>query len=179
MRKCNTIVSLLMVFLFVIHIIMGSTVLLSWGTNAGKIFIRAGVTILLIHLITGIILTVKTFSVRNKNQKNYVRENSSFWIRRISGIAILIFMCFHFGVFGKTVNGIYVPSVFTTAKLITQLLMITALFVHLFTNVRPLLMSCGIVTKTSTRKILYIITGIIFAFVASAFVFYYVGWLVK
>ena len=173
MRKCNTIVSLLMVFLFLIHIIMGSTVLLNWSTNAGKMFSRIGVTIFLIHLIIGIILTIRTFSSHNKNQKNYVKENSSFWARRISGIAFLILMPFHFGVFGKMVNGIYVLSPFTTTKLITQLLMITALFVHLFTNVRPLFMSMGITVKSNERNVVYTILSAAMIFTFVGFISYY------
>ena len=173
MRKCNVIISLLMVFLFLIHIIMGSTVLLNWSTNAGKMFIRIGVTILLIHLIIGIILTIRTFSFHTKNQKNYVKENFSFWARRISGIAFLILMFFHFGVFGKMVNGVYVLSPFTTTKLITQLLMITTLFVHLFTNVRPLFMSMGITVKKNQKYAVYSVLSATMLFTFVGFISYY------
>jgi hypothetical protein len=70
-----------------------------------------------------------------------MRQNALFWARRISGVCILIFAFFHFGLFGSMVGDTYILFDFTTARLVTQLLLIASLFTHIFMNIRPLLIS--------------------------------------
>jgi hypothetical protein len=49
MRKWNTILSVLMLLIFMIHGIMGSFMLNGVGSSAGKLFAWIGVGILVVH----------------------------------------------------------------------------------------------------------------------------------
>lgn len=60
MRKLNTILSVLLLVIFLLHGIMGSFMLLGIGSNAGKILAWVGVAVLAVHAGIGIILTVQT-----------------------------------------------------------------------------------------------------------------------
>ena len=128
MRKINTILSVLLLVIFMLHGLMGSFMLLGIGSSAGKI------------------------------------------------LAILILMFFHIGLFGGVQDGIYILFPFTTVKLITQLLLVAALFIHLFINIRPLLVSLGIISYKERRGDIYLILSVLLLFSAGAVIIYYIGW---
>lgn len=73
-------------------------------------------------------------------------------------------------------DGAYILFPFTTVKLIAQLLLIASLAVHLMINIRPLLVSLGIIRFRERRGDLYLILSVIFLFSATAVILYYVGW---
>jgi hypothetical protein len=97
MRKVNTILSVLLIVIFMIHGIMGSFMLLGVGASAGKILAWIGVAILAAHMVIGVLLTVQTFKASKAGGKSYLKQNELFWTRRASGLAILIMMFFHIG----------------------------------------------------------------------------------
>ena len=141
MRKINTILSVLLLVIFMLHGLMGSFMLLGIGSSAGKILAWVGVAVLAAHTVIGVILTINTLKISKNAGNSYLKQNAVFWARRASGLAILILMFFHIGLFGGVQDGIYILFPFTTVKLITQLLLVAALFIHLFINIRPLLVS--------------------------------------
>lgn len=73
-------------------------------------------------------------------------------------------------------DGIYILFPFTTVKLITQLLLVAALFIHLFINIRPLLVSLGIISYKERRGDIYLILSVLLLFSAGAVIIYYIGW---
>ena len=173
MRKINTILSVLLLVIFMLHGLMGSFMLLGIGSSAGKILAWVGVAVLAAHTVIGVILTLKI----SKNAGNsYLKQNAVFWARRASGLAILILMFFHIGLFGGVQDGIYILFPFTTVKLITQLLLVAALFIHLFINIRPLLVSLGIISYKERRGDIYLILSVLLLFSAGAVIIYYIGW---
>ncbi len=137
MRKWNTILSVLMLLIFMIHGIMGSFMLNGVGSSAGKLLAWIGVGILVVHTVIGVILTVQSLQTAKQSGKMYLKQNAIFWARRASGMAILILLLFHIGLFGKVQNGTYILFPFTTVKMVTQLLFVAAIFVHIFINIRP------------------------------------------
>ena len=132
MRKINTILSVLLLVIFMLHGLMGSFMLLGIGSSAGKILAWVGVAVLAAHTVIGVILTINTLKISKNAGNSYLKQNAVFWARRASGLAILILMFFHIGLFGGVQDGIYILFPFTTVKLITQLLLVAALFIHLF-----------------------------------------------
>lgn len=105
MRKWNTILSVLMLLIFMIHGIMGSFMLNGVGSSAGKLLAWIGVGILVVHTVIGVILTVQSLQTAKQSGKMYLKQNAIFWARRASGLAILILLFFHIGLFGKVQNG--------------------------------------------------------------------------
>ena len=90
------------------------------------------------HTVLGRLLTAQIFRASRYGGKPYGKQNALFWARRASGLAILLMLFFHIGVFGKVQNGVYILFPFTTVRLLTQLLLVASVFVHLLLNLRPL-----------------------------------------
>lgn len=176
MRKINTILSVLLLVIFMLHGLMGSFMLLGIGSSAGKILAWVGVAVLAAHTVIGVILTINTLKISKNVGNSYLKQNAVFWARRASGLAILILMFFHIGLFGGVQDGIYILFPFTTVKLITQLLLVAALFIHLFINIRPLLVSLGIISYKERRGDIYLILSVLLLFSAGAVIIYYIGW---
>ena len=176
MRKINTILSVLLLVIFMLHGLMGSFMLLGIGSSAGKILAWVGVAVLAAHTVIGVILTINTLKISKNAGNSYLKQNAEFWARRASGLAILILMFFHIGLFGGVQDGIYILFPFTTVKLITQLLLVAALFIHLFINIRPLLVSLGIISYKERRGDIYLILSVLLLFSAGAVIIYYIGW---
>lgn len=109
-------------------------------------------------------------------RKLYGKQNALFWARRTSGLAILLMLFFHIGVFGRVQDGVYILFPFTTVRLLTQLLLVASVFVHLLLNLRPLLVSLGIVRDKEQRGDLYLILSILVLFAAGSIILYYIGW---
>lgn len=176
MRKVNTILSVMLFLIFLIHGVMGSFMLLGVGSSAGKILAMFGVLILAAHTVIGVLLTIQTLRSSKKNENHYPKQNALFWARRASGLAVLILGFFHIGLFGGVQDNAYILFPFTTVRLITQLLLVAALFVHLFINVRPLLVSLGVIKYKERRGDIYLILSVLLLFISGAAVIYYIGW---
>lgn len=174
MRKVNTILSTLLLVVFLLHGVLGSFTLLGISSISGQMLAYAGMVLLAVHVCIGVGLTAQT--LRNKNGTAYVRQNALFWTRRASGLAILLLVGFHIGAFGSMQDGLYLLTPFTTGKLVTQLLLIAALFVHLFVNIRPLLVSLGILADRERRGDIYLVLSVLLLFLAGATILYYIRW---
>ena len=159
-----------------LHGLMGSFMLLGIGSSAGKILAWVGVAVLAAHTVIGVILTIKTLKIFKNAGNSYLKQNAVFWARRASGLAILILMFFHIGLFGGVQDGMYILFPFTTVKLITQLLLVAALFIHLFINIRPLLISLGIISYKERRGDIYLILSVLLLFCTGTVIIYYIGW---
>lgn len=146
MRKLNTILSALLILIFMLHGIMGSFMLVGVASSAGKILAWIGVGILIAHTGIGAWLTVQSFRTAKSQGKSIRNRTASSGRDGPAGWPILVLMFFHIGLFGEVQDGQYILFPFTTVKLVTQLLLIAALFIHIFINIRPLLVSLGIIS---------------------------------
>lgn len=88
MRKLNTILSVLLLFICLLHGLMGSFMLLGISSGAGKFLAWIGVGILAAHTVLGLLLTAQTFRASRSGGKLYGKQNALFWARRTSGLAI-------------------------------------------------------------------------------------------
>lgn len=176
MRKLNTVLSVLLLLIFILHGIMSSFMLVGVGSSAGKILAWVGAAILIVHTGVGVLLTIQSFQTSKKAGRKYLKQNSIFWARRASGLAILVLLFFHIGLFGKVQDGQYILFSFTPVKLAVQLSFMAAFFVHIFINIRPLLISLGIISYKERRGDIYLILSVLLLFIAGAVVFYYIGW---
>lgn len=174
LRKINTILSILLLLIFLIHGVLGSFMLIGIGSVPGKVLAWMGVVILAAHTIIGVILTIKT--LRRGKGNYYVRQNAVFWARRISGFGILILLFFHIGLFGGIQDGAYILFPFTTVRFIAQMLLVAVFFVHLFLNIRPLLVSLGILKYKERQGDIFLILSVLLLFIAGAVIIYYIGW---
>lgn len=137
MRKLNTILSVLLLFICLLHGLMGSFMLLGISSGAGKFLAWIGVGILAAHVL-GLLLTAQIFRASRYGGKPYGKQNALFWARRASGLAILLMLFFHIGVFGKVQNGVYILFPFTTVRLLTQLFYWSLRYLCIFCSISGL-----------------------------------------
>jgi succinate dehydrogenase hydrophobic anchor subunit len=154
---------------------MGGFMLLGIGKGAGQPLAWLGVGLIAAHAGLGAVFTAQ--SIRAGKAGGWrLRQNALFWARRASGACILVFAFFHINLFGREVNGTYLLLDFTTAKLALQMLLVLSLFVHMFLNIRPLLVSLGIIGGKERRVDVFVVLSLILLFCAGAVVVYYAGW---
>ena len=176
MRKLNAILTALIMILFLLHAVFGATELVGAGYNGLKIAARACFVLIVVHTLIGIKLTVDTLCVSRKTGVSYFRENRLFWARRISGLAVMILLCFHMFAFGKTTNGVFQIKPFTTVKLIAQILLVLSIALHVLTNIRPALISFGARgLKQHAGAILIVLSLVLLVFITT-FIIYYLRW---
>ena len=177
MRKLNTILTVLIMILFLDHAIFGS--LQMFGANnvtVMKVTSRICATLIFIHAVIGVKLTIDSIRVWSKTGAPYFRENGIFWARRISGLAVMILIFFHMFAFGHTVDGVYQLKPYTTGKMIAQILFILSIALHILTNVRPMLIALGArPLKRYVPDILIVLSIVLLVFTA-AFIIYYLRW---
>lgn len=177
MRKFNAVLTALILILFILHSVFGAFLMLGMGSGALKTaaWVAAGLTVL--HVIVGVKLTIDTLKVQKKTGAAYFKENRLFWARRISGLAVMVLLVFHFTAFGKTENGVYRLVPFDFIKMWVQILLAAALGTHIISNVRPMLISFGVKgIKEHIGEILFVL-AVIILFAAAAFAVYYLRWM--
>ena len=89
MRKWNTIISLILIILFLIHAVAGSFQLMKiipGGNVLMKTLSYILMVFLIAHIVIGTKLTVDSLVAGKKSGKFYLRENAVFWIRRMSSL---------------------------------------------------------------------------------------------
>jgi hypothetical protein len=176
LRKFNTILSALLIIIILAHAVAGSLILIGINYFTLKWLAYIGIILIIIHIILGLKFTFESMKSSNGYSLRYIKENTLFWTRRISGFGILILLFFHFGVFGQMVNGNYVVSEFTTIKMISQTLLLGFLFLHIFVNLRPLLISFGVKMNSKIKNEIFLILSIILLFITLAIMIYYIKW---
>ena len=125
----------------------------------------------------GIKLSLDTILATRKAGVFYLRENSLFVLRRVSGFALLIFIAVHFVIFsGTNEGGVYRLRVFDAMALISQILMVVSLLIHLVSNIRPLRIALGISDKRSLRTDIAIVLCILLFLSGIAFLIYFIRW---
>ncbi|MBR1627808.1 MAG: pilus assembly protein PilX, partial [Lachnospiraceae bacterium] len=106
MRKANAILAICITVLFLFHLIAGSLKLFGLMPGGGEWFRILSwlmVALILVHVAIGVKLSIDTIIASRKAGVSYLRQNKLFWLRRISGFAMLLFMGAHIFLFsGQT-----------------------------------------------------------------------------
>ena len=177
MRKLNMFLVIGMIVTFLAHAIMGSVQLFGADANTLKGIAWTSVALIVAHMIVTTILTVETLHARRKSGAGYFKNNLLFWTRRISGFTIIIPLLMHLVIFRASNADAYRLQVFTTGKLISQILLVAAIALHVITNIKPVLISFGIRGLKSYFTDILFILSILLLFFAAAFAVYYLRWM--
>jgi len=180
MRKCNAVLSMGILVMFLIHAIAGGFQL-SGIMAGGSAVMQAVAWIMLVmivmHMLIGCKLTADTLKACKKSGTSYYKENKLFWLRRSSGFAVMIFILLHVLIFlGRNENGVYRLSYFGTLQLISQILLVISIAVHVLTNIRPLMIAVGTKSYFKILMDILFILSVIFILSGIAFVIYYLRW---
>jgi succinate dehydrogenase/fumarate reductase cytochrome b subunit len=178
-RKINTIISTLLLGLFIFHAIAGGYQMIGVMPGGSDLMETvAWILILLtaVHMLFGIVLTVKTVQISKRTGIHYWKENSMFWLRRLSGFVLMLLIFLHLILFVRTGEGIFRLSNFDVPQLIGQILMLLALMLHLLCNIRPLAVALGLYGGRGYVRDAIFIISVVLAFCGLAFVVYYLRW---
>jgi succinate dehydrogenase/fumarate reductase cytochrome b subunit len=179
MRKINTIISVLLLGLFVFHAIAGGYQLIGimpGGNALMEMLAWVMIALLAMHIVIGIIMTAETFRAIKRAKTHYLRQNIAFWIRRVSGFALMILAALHLILFVQTGEGIFRLSDFNMMQLTGQIIMVIALMLHLLCNIRPLAVALGLYGGRGYLADVLIVMSVVLLFCAFAFVVYYQRW---
>ena len=176
MRKWNSLLTVLIFLLFLLHAVFGSLQMLGVGKTVGKSLAWVTLGLIAIHTLIGLKLTVDTLQAQRRSGAAYWKENKLFWARRVSGMAILLLLFCHLTAFGYDRDGAYRLHWFTTGRLTTQLLLLAAIGLHLITNLKPLLLAFGQKNLRGYLGDLLVALSVLLLFMAVAFVVYYLRW---
>ncbi|MBQ9030995.1 MAG: pilus assembly protein PilX [Parasporobacterium sp.] len=178
MRKINAILGPAMILLLLIHVITGVfqlTSVIPGGSMIRKVLAIILTVLVGIHMVIGILLTVQTLTACRKTGVSYFKNNELFWLRRISGFAMLFLIIAHILIFSGESGEAFRLHSFGSLPLILSLLLVLALAIHLITNIRPLFIALGIENRVFLKDIM-VILSILLLVSAAAFLFYYLRW---
>lgn len=181
MRQINAITAALSMLLFLVHLIWGGLELagvVKGGNRVFSVIAYIMLALVTVHAVIGIKLTIDTLKASKKAGVSYVKANRLFWIRRVSGLALLVFMLLHvFTFMGKNTGDVYLLNVFGAFQLAVQILMVISLIVHLLCNIPPLRIAFGIDDKAGLRVDIMLVLAVLLLLGAAAFVVYYIRWM--
>ncbi len=179
MRKVNSVISGIILVLFLIHGVMGGFQLMgviSGGNSFMKCAAYIMAALVTVHLVIGIKLTADTLRAEKKSGASYAKENKLFWIRRISGFMIMLFVLFHIAIFVSFDDGVYRLKLFAFPQLFSQLCLALSVGIHVISNVKPLQTALGIKTgRSAAADILFVLT-VLLVFSAAGFIVYFFRW---
>ena len=179
MRRFNAVLSMGILLLFIIHMVVGGFQLagvLAGGSTVMKVLAYIMLVLIIIHFVIGTKLTVDSLRLIKKSGASYFKENKLFWVRRISGFAIMFFILFHVLIFMGKSGDAYRLSVFEGAQLASQILLVISVAVHVISNVRPMMISFGIKSFKELGIDIVLVLSVLLFLAGAAFVVYYLRW---
>ncbi len=174
MRKLFTILTALLVILCLWHGAMGSFMLLGISTRPAAFMGCLAGILAIFHILWGCRCWLRT--LKHKQGFWYGQANRLFWLRRLSGIAVLLLFVFHWQVFGSMQGTQYILYEFTALKLVVQFLFVSTLFLHIGLNIRPLLLALGMPHIAARTCDIYSILLVFYLFMIGSLIYYYAGW---
>ena len=178
MRRLNAILSMGVLALFIFHAVYGGFQLagvLPGGNLVMKVLSWVMVVMMGLHALIGIKLTADTLRISKKAGASYYKENRLFWVRRISGLAIMVFVAFHLMIFMSGGDPVRL-HLFSHAELVTQILLAVSVGLHVISNIRPLMISFGIRSFRIFMLDIILILSALMAFTGAGFIIYFLRW---
>lgn len=99
----------------------------------------------MLHTALGGAATVSALKSGARGSRLHLRENSTFWIKRVTGVAILLMAFYHFSVYTGVEDGEFVLKEFTAFRMATQIIFVLVIFIHIFVSVKGMLVAGGVV----------------------------------
>lgn len=138
MRSCGRVVATLLLILFILHSILGATSLTGLSNIGLYPLLLTFQIILVVHIIIGAAYTYRSL---HGGQINYWHLNKNLWIRRLSGLLVLIAALCHAYLFDHLAFlGMQTRTALYTA---TNLILLASLFVHIKYNAAAYIIAHG------------------------------------
>lgn len=175
-RILNSWLGKLLILLFAVHGLAAGYMLadltyISWVKPIGY----AACCFLLVHGAFGVLLSWDAWRA-GSGGKWYWRENAVFWLRRITGLAILVFLAFHFGAYGSMIGGRYQLREFTTWLYIAQMGLLLSCVLHVGVSVKGMLIADGVTRYDLWRNLFFLLLAVLLLAMAVGVTLYYIAW---
>lgn len=178
MRKLNIGLVLGILVTFLLHAITGAMQIAGGQSQTSKTIAWICVAFICAHIIVGMILTYQTLHACRMSHTNYFKGNELFWIRRISGLVIMIPLIMHLVIFRAHGDGnTYRVVAFTAGRLISQILLVASIALHVLTNIKPLMIGLGINDHRGYTIDVLLVLSVLLLLFAIAFFIYYLRWM--
>ena len=175
MRKFNAVLSVTLLTVFLVHIISGIFNLCGF-ISGGSIFLTALTHTMELLAAIHLKLTANSVIAVKKSGVSYFKENKIFWIRRISGAAVIFFIVCHVIIFTEKNDTAFRLNYFGAVQLVSQILMVLSVAVHVLTNIKPLMLSLGISRYKSFITDILAVLSVILLLSGVGFTVYYFRW---
>ena len=176
MRKWNHILARIILFLFLIHALMGSLMLLEVSTVSIAPLSWILLTAVGIHGVLGIFSTIAAVKSGKESGRWYWKENAVFWIKRVSGLAVFLLIIFHITAFTTSVNGRYFLKEFTVFRMAAQILLLLAIFIHLAVSIKSMLIAGGTIDFKEKTVDWMLVLSVLILFFTAAVLVYFIHW---
>lgn len=160
--------------LFLWHGAMGAFMLVGISTRPAAVMGIVVAVLAVLHGLWGCVRLVGT--LRRPYGFRYAMANRLFWLRRVSGLAIVPLAVLHVGVFGAVQGSYYILYEFTLTAALVQIAFLTVVALHVALNLRPLCIALGLASYEQRRADGYIILAICYLFMVGTIISYYWGW---
>lgn len=179
LRKINAIITLVLLFLIIVHMLMGVFQMTGITLIAPlwkKILSYIMVSLVFLHAVIGVKLTHSSIKIAKNHEKCYFKQNWKFWLMRISGFLMIIFIAYHIYFFSNINSQLVRLKFFGEIQLTVSILLVLAIFVHIGIGIRSLFISIGLERLRKFIKDSKWIFFVVLTISAIAFVIYYLRW---
>ncbi len=176
MRKINTMLVRLILLLVLMHAFMSCLLMLGLSSITLKPLSYLLLIVVCIHAFLSILSTIPSIQIGIQSGQWYFKENASFWIKRITGLLILILVFFHISAYTTIVDGHFFLKEFTFIKLISQLSLVLSIFIHVLVSIKSMLIAKGEMDFKERRIDWMFIVSIFLIFVVGSILYYYIQW---
>lgn len=176
MRKWSHRLAWLVLLLCLFHGLTNSFLLLGWSALSVWPVSLLLLGVVLLHAVLGILLTIPPLKSGRASGAWYLRQNAGFWTKRISGLVILLLLGFHLTAYVVNCDGTRFFRAFTPGNMLSQLLLLLAIFLHLAVSVKPLLIARGCLKWKERTVDWMLVLSLFLLFFAVAVVVYTIRW---
>lgn len=176
MRKLNLFIVVGMLVTFLVHAVMGALQLSGANANTLKSLAWVCVGLITAHIVVSVVLTIQTLYACKKSGTGYFRNNLMFWAKRITGFTIVIPLVMHLMIFHSESGDAFRLQVFTSGRMISQILLVVTIALHVMINIKPLLTGFGVKENRAFAGDIIFVLSVVLLLLAAAFVVYYLRW---
>lgn len=179
MRRINSLLTAVILILFLLHGIAGAYQLmgiLTGGNPYLKICSWVLAALVAVHAILSIILTFQSLQSIRQSGASYWRENKLFWLRRISGLILFALILQHILFFWFRGTGAFRLRFFGVPQMAFSGCLVLVLLIHLLSNLHPLALGLGWTKGLSRWRDGLILLGFLLLGMAVSFLIYYWRW---
>ena len=176
LRAANAVLSAVMMALFLIHGVGNSFQMIGVGTPLSKALSHTLLMTCAIHAAIGVVLTVRTLRAQREAGVSYPARNVRFWLVRVSGLAIAVFVVAHVLVFLRPHQDVIRLAPFQATQLSLSLALVVSMAAHVLANMEPLMVSLGVPMPGERAADLMLVLVALLALMGVAFCIYYLRW---